>query len=137
MPRDKNEAKPNQNQPNSLSELLDAYRPSSAPRTLGGTSESSGGAFSSWEAIQREAHGRSARDWRAEWARQRREPLKQSKDWKPALLAVGTVIILSLCIFGVYELDALLNRLHWHWMNPNEAEQPADQPGPAIHWGGQ
>ncbi len=130
---DEFETKTTKTKPNTLSDLLDAYRPQE-DRTRG-SGEAPG--LSSWESARTAAHGLTARDWREDWKRKRRPPLKRSRDWKTPLLAIATVIILCLSVFAIYKLDALLDALHWHWMNPNEAEQPADQPAPSIHWRGQ
>jgi len=134
MERDKFEIKPGKDPSNVLQDFLSAYRPSAGqpgpimPPDTG---------LSYWEAAREAARGRSARDWRAEWKRMRRDPVRQGRDWKLAALAFGVVLTLLLSVYGLVRLDSFLDSHHWHWMNQHESTEPADHIAPTIHWGGQ
>lgn len=134
MERDDNDMKAGQGRSNPLQDFIAAYRPTLGKR---GTSETPDSGLGYWEVAREAARGRSARDWRVEWKTKRRDPLRRGTDWKLVMLALGTVLTLALSIYALVGLDKMLDSMHWHWMNPHEAQQSDDRGPPVIHWGGQ
>ena len=118
--------------PSSLKDYLESYRPQ-GPHEAAGRSD---GSMTYWEAARAAARGRSARDWRTEWQKQQRPPLKPRRNWSGPLLTLGLLAALGLSVYGIILLDQHLEALHWHWMNPNEATDFGDHASPGINWGG-
>ncbi|MEI6986760.1 MAG: hypothetical protein WCK65_11575 [Rhodospirillaceae bacterium] len=79
---------------------------------------------------------RSAREWKADWAHERRAPLKPSSNRRAGWVALGVVAVFCASLFAIYRLDAFLDKVNWHWAENAQVDNSSEHLSPSIHWRG-